>query len=156
VARRREPEDEPQAAPRVVQERRALRELLAICRQADALLGAFSCPKSGECCRLAQTRREPFLLPLERLALVQALARQGRPMPLKRPDGACALLDASGLRCSIYPDRPFGCRTFFCARGQGRSVPSAALHALSARLTRASDGLEADGEPTPISRLFGS
>lgn len=140
--------------PRKAAERRALRELEAVFREADRLFAGFACPKSGECCRLAVTRREPYLLPLERLRLDEGLRRQGRAWPAARPDGACAFLDASGLRCSVYPDRPFGCRTFFCERGTGRAPATSAVHALSARLTRASDELEPEGEPVAITRLF--
>ncbi len=143
-----------EALPRAVRERRALRELEAVYREVDALLARTGCAKSGECCRLAVTRREPYLLPLERLRLDQALARQGRAWPTAREDGACALLDASGLRCSVYADRPFGCRTFFCGRRTGKQVASAELHRLSARLTRASDSLEPEARPVPIRALF--
>ena len=149
-----EAEEEP-ALPRAVVERRALRALEAIYRDADALLAQTTCPKSSACCRLATTRREPYLLPLERLRLEGALERQGRGWPQAREDGACALLDASGLRCSAYADRPFGCRTYFCARATGKPVSSAALHRLSARLVAASDELEPDGRPAPITALFG-
>jgi uncharacterized protein len=155
MVRWREREEAEPLAPRAPDERRALRDLVAIWHQADALLGAFFCPKSGECCRFATTRREPYLLPLERLALEKALRRQGRALPKRRPDGACALLDSTGLRCSIYADRPFGCRTFFCAKGSGKPAPNSALHELSAKLTRLSDSIVPEGEPWPISRLFG-
>jgi Fe-S-cluster containining protein len=149
----RDDEGEDQGGPaRQIAVRRALKELAAVWAKADALMSGMSCPASGECCRLATTGREPFLLPLERLALERALARQGRPMPGKRADGACALLDESGRRCSIYPDRPFGCRTFFCA---GRAPRTDDVYALSARLTRASDSIEPQGECLAISMMFG-
>lgn len=150
---RDDPLDE-EPLPRVVLERRALNELDAVFREVDALLAATGCAKSGECCRLAVTRREPYLLPVERLRLEKALAKQGRALPVAREDGACAMLDANGLRCSVYADRPFGCRTFFCSRVAGRPVPNAEVHRLSARLTRASDSLEPGAQPTPITALF--
>lgn len=143
------------ALPRPVLERRALRELQSIYREADALLARTSCPMSSQCCRLATTRREPYLLPVERLRLERGLAAQGRAaMPAAREDGACALLDGTGLRCSVYADRPFGCRTFFCERATGRSAPTSELHRLSARLTAASDALDPDGKPVAITALF--
>ncbi|MGC4113419.1 MAG: YkgJ family cysteine cluster protein [Myxococcales bacterium] len=147
-------ENEP-ALPRPVLERRALTGLEAVFREVDALLASTSCAKSGECCRLAVTRREPYLLPVERLRLERALKKQGRAWPAAREDGACALLDETGLRCSVYADRPFGCRTFFCALLTGKQVPSAELHRLSAKLTRASDSLEPEARPIPITALFG-
>ena len=142
------------AAPGRADLRRALKELGAIYRRADELMAAVSCPRSSRCCRLALTRREPFLLPLERLALATALERRGRAWPSPRSDGACALLDQDGRGCSIYADRPFGCRTFFCELAQGKAPPNQALHALSARMTRASDLIEPAGEPVPITQLF--
>jgi Fe-S-cluster containining protein len=36
----------------------------------------------------------------------------------ERADGACPLLRGDG-RCLIYQDRPFGCRTHFCAAAGG-------------------------------------
>jgi Fe-S-cluster containining protein len=142
------------AFPRSVVERTCLKALEAVYRQADLLVAGQSCPKSGECCKLATTGREPFLLPLEQLALSRALARGGRQWPEARADGACAFLDETGARCSIYPDRPFGCRTFFCERVEGRTPSCAAIHQASARLTAASDQLEPQGVPVQISRLF--
>lgn len=148
-------ENEPSVEPARVRERRALRELDAVYREIERTLQGFGCAASGECCRLAVTRREPYLLPVERLRLTRALERAGLPWPVARADGACALLDESGVRCSVYADRPFGCRTFFCSRRTGpKREPTAALHALSARVTAASDGLEPGGEPVPITRLF--
>ena len=97
------------------------------------------------------------MLPLEQLRLRSAVEAQGRAWPEARDDGACALLDESGLRCSVYADRPFGCRTFFCSRAIGKIASSAALHRLSARLTAASDSLEPEGlttGPSAISALF--
>ncbi|HEY3445060.1 MAG TPA: YkgJ family cysteine cluster protein [Myxococcales bacterium] len=146
--------DDERPLPRVVVERKALHELDAVFREADALLSRTGCSKSGECCRLAVTKREPFLLPLERLRLERGLAKQGRAWPDAREDGACALLDGSGLRCSVYADRPFGCRTFFCERVTGKQVASAELHRLSARLTQASDSLEPEARPVAITALF--
>ncbi|MBI5545497.1 MAG: YkgJ family cysteine cluster protein [Deltaproteobacteria bacterium] len=152
---RHEPSEEYEPAePRVVVERRALRELELVYRRVEEILAGFSCPKSGECCLLARTGRVPYLLPLEQLRLSRSLGAQGRGWPEPRADGACAFLDESGLRCSVYADRPFGCRTFFCERGAGRAPANASLHELSARLTAASDKLEAQGAPVPILQLF--
>jgi len=135
--------------------RRALHELEEIYRQADALVSSLACARSGRCCQLARTGRVPYLMPLERRFLERGLADAGRPWPVARADGACALLDEGGARCSVYRWRPFGCRTFFCPEARGAAPASAALHRLSARLARVSDSLEPDGEPLPILRLFG-
>ena len=48
----------------------------------------------------------------------KALRATGRTRVSERADGACPLLGAQG-RCLIYADRPFGCRTHFCAAAGG-------------------------------------
>src|SRR5205823_5208735 len=81
----------------------------AIYRLADAAFARWSCPSSGECCQLAKTGRQPWLWPSEWKLIA---ARKGPP----RADGGCPFLDAAGARCTVYADRPLGCRTFFCGR----------------------------------------
>jgi Fe-S-cluster containining protein len=113
---------------------RALRWLAAIYRQADEAYAGFSCPASAECCQLAKRGRQPWLWEVEWTALEGALARQGRKVPPPREDGACPLLDEGGRRCTVYADRPFGCRTYFCERASGGRHPLEAVVALSRRL----------------------
>lgn len=112
----------------------ALRRLAAIYRQADEAYARFSCPASAECCQLSRRGRQPWLWEVEWAALESALARQGRQVPPPRADGACPLLDADGRRCTVYADRPFGCRTYFCERASGGRHPLEAVVALSTRL----------------------
>jgi Fe-S-cluster containining protein len=112
----------------------ALRHLAALYRQADAAYARFSCPASSECCQLTQRGRQPWLWPVEWAALQDALARQGRRVPEARADGGCPLLDAAGRRCTVYADRPFGCRTYFCERASGGRHPLEATVALSRKL----------------------
>jgi Fe-S-cluster containining protein len=129
VSRDWDDEDEPPTATGAVAEARALRELRAIYRQADAAYAPFSCPASGECCQLARTQRQPWLWYPE----WQLLARH--PLPPPRADGGCPYLDAAGLRCTVYADRPFGCRTFFCERIRGPArQPADTVDALLRRL----------------------
>jgi Fe-S-cluster containining protein len=129
--RTRDWDDEEQApAPAAVAEARALSELRAIYRQADAAYAPFSCPASGECCQLAKTQRQPWLWEPE-----WKLLSGRRPLPPKRADGGCPYLDGSGLRCTAYADRPFGCRTFFCERIRGPArQPAETVDALLRRL----------------------
>ncbi|HYH99040.1 YkgJ family cysteine cluster protein [Hyalangium sp.] len=113
-----------------VAETRALRELRAIYRQADAAYAPFSCPSSGECCQLSRTGRQPWLWYPE-----WKLLTSHRPLPPKRADGGCPYLDAAGRRCTVYADRPFGCRTFFCERIRGPArQPADTVDALLRRL----------------------
>jgi Fe-S-cluster containining protein len=56
-------------------------------------------------------------------------------LPEPRSDGGCPFLDPAGTRCTVYADRPFGCRTFFCHRIRGpAAVPSEATDGLLERL----------------------
>jgi Fe-S-cluster containining protein len=129
---------------RRVAERRALLELDAIFRATEALYSGWSCARSGECCQLAKTGREPYAWPVEWLRVRAALARAGRAPPPAREDGACRLLDAQG-RCSVYADRPLGCRTFYCDRGHGpRAVKREEITALMVRLERVAQDLDPD------------
>src|SRR4051812_37943523 len=102
-----------------------LAELAALYREVDALYADWSCPSSTECCRFGITGRQPYLTSIEVLAIQHALARQGdlppankRALPITR-DGdkerICPLLDDK-KRCSVYADRPLGCRTYYCDR----------------------------------------
>jgi Fe-S-cluster containining protein len=158
--RRLEHDDEPagndrSGLPRRIAERAALKALDAVYRKAGELLAGFGCALSGECCQLAATRREPYLFPIEQLRVRRALESAGREVPPARAEGGCALLDASGRRCSIYADRPFGCRTFFCDRVKGPGpMPTAQLLGLTARLTRVSDELDPGARPRPLSELL--
>ena len=77
-----------------------------------------ACVRRTECCQFKLTGRTPYLTKGEALAAAKALRATGRTRVSERTDGACPLLDAQG-RCLIYADRPFGCRTHFCAAAGG-------------------------------------
>jgi Fe-S-cluster containining protein len=89
----------------------------------DGRLPERACGRSGRCCQLAVTGLEPVVTEAEVDLLVEALRRQGRSVPRPRPDGACPLLDATGVGCLVYASRPLGCRTYFC-REAGGKVPA--------------------------------
>jgi len=133
-------------------ERAALGALAVVYREADAAYAPYSCPASGECCQLSVTRRQPWLWRAEWLAVQRRLARDGRALPAARTDGACPLLDASGLRCTIYVDRPLGCRTFFCDRIRGPArQPVETMDALQRRMLQLSEALDGeDAEPRQL------
>ena len=77
-----------------------------------------NCLRAKTCCHFKLTGRTPFLTKGEAMVAAQALRRTGRTkLPASR-DGACPLLHESG-DCLIYEDRPFGCRTHFCAAAGG-------------------------------------
>ncbi|RYZ37519.1 MAG: YkgJ family cysteine cluster protein [Myxococcaceae bacterium] len=113
---------------------RAMQETRTVYRQADTAYAPFSCSASGECCQLATTKRQPWLWRPE----WEVLSRD-RALPPPRADGGCPFLDAAGKRCTVYADRPFGCRTFFCERIRGPArQPSEDVTRLLLRLERIS------------------
>jgi len=130
--------------------RAALQELSAIYRLADAAYRPYRCPGTAECCQLRQTKREPWLWPLEWEALVAA---HGGRVPEGRADGGCPFLTEDGRRCRVYAARPFGCRTYFCHRAEGPArEPIAAVASLSARLAAVNQRLNAHlTGPRPLS-----
>lgn len=144
------PDDEPDAREMQLRWRRAVTETRAVLAMASETWKQHGCPGTAECCQLSTTKREPWLWPSEWKLLLARLQRDRRPMPPPRADGGCPFLDASGLRCTVYEDRPFGCRTFFCHRITGPAhVPSARTHELLERLE--STNVAADSSATPRS-----
>jgi hypothetical protein len=119
----------------------ALAQLYA---EVDALHEGFSCPASTECCRFGLTGREPYVTSIELLAIERAVARRGglpserkRALPLSgaasSDERTCPLLDRAG-RCSVYADRPLGCRTFYCSRATRGPDPRPELRHVLTRL----------------------
>lgn len=118
---------------------------LVVLARADAALEGWSCPASTECCQFGLTGREPYLTEAEWLVLEAEVKRQGRRLPAARPDRVCPFLTGEG-RCSVYPARPLGCRTFFCHRASGPRTPRAALTSLARELEDLGDP-DARGRP---------
>lgn len=111
-------------------------ESLAIVREIYAELDRRpverACLRRTECCQFKLTGLTPHLTRGEALAAAQALRATGRTRIPARDDGACPLLDRQG-HCLIYSDRPFGCRTHFCAAAGGphpRRTVSDLIHRL--------------------------
>ena len=130
--------------------RAAITETRAVLRKADAAWAKHSCPSSAECCQLKTTGRPPWLWPSE----WQLLLARG-PLPPPRVDGGCPFLDPAGLRCTVYEDRPFGCRTFFCHRIRGPAeVPSASTQALLERLKALNLALDDEAEVRSLPDLL--
>lgn len=77
------------------------------------------CTLNTTCCHFLQTGKTPFLTRGEALLAAAALRNTGRKELPKRNDGACQLLHPRTNRCLIYEERPFGCRTHFCAKAGG-------------------------------------
>lgn len=136
---------------RALSPRAALQAVAAIYRRADAAYAHLSCPASADCCQLSRRGRQPWLWAPEWLAIREALARAGRPLPPPRADGGCPFLDGTGRRCTIYAARPFGCRTYFCEKASGGRHPVDETGALLRRLEAVSLDLDPGlTSPRPI------
>lgn len=133
-------------------ERAALGALTALYREADRTYVPWSCPASGDCCQIGKTGLQPWLWPVEWLRLKRALADAGRSLPPPRQDGGCPMLDPQGRRCTVYADRPLGCRTYFCHRVRGPAdQPYEEMDALQRRLQQVSRDLDGpDAAPHPL------
>ncbi len=135
--------------------RRLMLETRAVYRQADALFAPFSCPGSSECCQLQKTQRPPWLLPSEWMVIEDSVKSAQRKMPPARADGACPFLNEGGTRCTIYADRPLGCRTYFCHRIRGpKSQPTVALNNLMQRLVNVNESCLDDAKAKPLTDWF--
>jgi Fe-S-cluster containining protein len=78
-----------------------------------------TCVRLKECCHFKLTGRTPYLTKGEALLAAKALRATGRKYLPDAADGVCPLLKAKSGECLIYEDRPFGCRTHFCAAAGG-------------------------------------
>jgi hypothetical protein len=99
-------------------ERAALAEVRAIYADLAHRPIERACTRLTGCCHFALTGRTPQLTRGEALLAARAVRAAGRKALPERADGACPLLRAEGA-CLIYNDRPFGCRTHFCAAAGG-------------------------------------
>lgn len=96
----------------------ALQEVRAVYRELEARPIERACLRRTECCHFKLTGRTPQLTRGEAILAAKALRASGRKTMPEREDGACPLLRENGA-CMIYQDRPFGCRTHFCAAAGG-------------------------------------
>jgi len=79
---------------------------------------ARNCTRQTECCHFKLTGRTPYLTKGEALLAAKALRATGRKS-LPESSGACPMLQSGTGNCLIYDNRPFGCRTHFCAAAGG-------------------------------------
>ena len=100
-------------------EEQSLAEVSAVYRDLANRPIERSCELRTQCCHFKLTGKTPYLTRGEALVAARALRATGRKTLPSRNDGACPLLDAQTSRCLIYEDRPFGCRTHFCAAAGG-------------------------------------
>jgi len=77
------------------------------------------CTGRADCCRFKLTGRTPYLTRGESHLAARAWKAAGRRNIALPADGGCPFLDPETAMCRIYHDRPFGCRTHFCAAAGG-------------------------------------
>ena len=78
-----------------------------------------NCVRRTECCHFKLTGRTPYLTKGEALVAAKALRATGRKSLPENVDGSCPMLQSDTGKCLIYENRPFGCRTHFCAAAGG-------------------------------------
>ena len=132
----------------------ALDEVRAIYRELAERPIERRCELRTECCHFKLTGKTPHLTKGEALLAARALRATGRKALPTRTDGACPLLDPSTSRCLIYADRPFGCRTHFCAAAGG-PYPRREVVDLIRRLEDIDTALGGDG-PRVLERAVGT
>jgi Fe-S-cluster containining protein len=96
----------------------ALAEVRAVYRELEQRPVVRACTRLTECCQFKLTGRTPMLTRGEAMIAAKGLRASGRKALPEREDGACPMLRVDG-KCMIYADRPFGCRTHFCAAAGG-------------------------------------
>jgi len=106
------------------------------------------CIRRTECCQFRLTGQTPWLTDSEAVLAVKALRATGRTRLPEAKDGACPMLEERTGRCLIYADRPFACRTHFCAAAGGPYSRREVVD-LIRRLEEISATLEGGG-PRPI------
>src|SRR5258708_18830293 len=78
-----------------------------------------NCLRRTECCHFKLTGRTPYLTKGEAIVAAKAFRITGRKSLTETADGSCPMLQHETGNCLIYEDRPFGCRTHFCAAAGG-------------------------------------
>jgi len=78
-----------------------------------------NCLRKTECCHFKLTGRTPYLTKGEAVVAAKAFRATGRKTLPENADGSCPMLQPETGNCLIYDDRPFGCRTHFCAAAGG-------------------------------------
>jgi Fe-S-cluster containining protein len=130
---------------RVEADREVLAAVEGVYAELEVRLGkvARDCRVVTRCCRFQLTGEVPVLTLGEALVAARGVRASGRRELKPHAEGACPLLGREG-RCTIYTDRPFGCRTHFC-RAAGGVVPRKLVGDLIQRLEALDEKLGGDG-----------
>ena len=111
-----------------------------------------NCVRLKECCHFKLTGRTPYLTRGEALLAATALRATGRRRLPEVSQGHCPLLEATSGNCLIYHERPFGCRTHFCAAAGGPYARREVLD-LIRRLEMVDAQLGGDGPRTLVAAV---
>ena len=131
------------ASPAEAKRQDALAEVRAVYRELETRPIERACLRRTECCQFKLTGRTPQLTKGEAVLAARALRASGRKAMPERDDGVCPMLRDNGA-CMIYHDRPFGCRTHFCAAAGGQYDRSQVLDLIH-RLEAVDDTLGGTG-----------
>jgi uncharacterized protein len=112
-----------------------------------------NCLRKTECCHFKLTGRTPYLTKGEAVVAAKALRATGRKSLPETADGSCPMLQQETGNCLIYVDRPFGCRTHFCAAAGGPLARPEVLD-LIRRLEDIDLALKGNG-PRPLQNVVG-
>jgi Fe-S-cluster containining protein len=107
-----------------------------------------NCTRQTECCHFKLTGRTPHLTKGEAIVAARAFRATGRKSLPQNLDGSCPMLDSANGDCLVYDDRPFGCRTHFCAAAGGVVARHEVLD-LIRRLEKVDNDLDGTG-PRPL------
>ena len=119
-------------------------EVKRIYAELAARPAARQCLRRTECCQFKLTGLTPYLTKGEALVVSRAWRATGRKKLPDGVNGACPMLEPQSGKCLIYADRPFGCRTHFCAAAGGPLARRDVLD-LIRRLERIDAQLGGDG-----------
>jgi len=103
-----------------------------------------ACIARAECCQFQLTGLTPYLTKGEALVAAKAFRATGRKSLPEPADGACPMFKRETGRCLIHADRPFSCRTHFCAAAGG-PYPRKHVQDLIHRLEKVDQLLAGDG-----------
>ena len=103
----------------LLREKRALAEVRQVYVDLAQRPIERNCLRKTECCHFKLTGRTPYLTKGEAIVAARALRATGRKSLPENRDGGCPVLESITGNCLIYEDRPFGCRTHFCAAAGG-------------------------------------
>lgn len=111
----------PRRPPHAVSETlsAALAEVRAVYAELERRPVVRQCTRLTRCCQFKLNGLTPYLTKGEALVAARGVRAAGRKQLPERADGACPLLHPQTGRCMIYADRPFGCRTHYCADAGG-------------------------------------